>query len=324
MLTIKIYHSSDRDIWNSFVEKSKNGLFLFNRNYLEYHSDRFFDISLLFYESDKLIAVMPANRVDTVMYSHAGLTFGGIISNSKMTAIKMLEVFEALRNFLIDQKFTKLIYKAIPFTLHNIAAQEDLYALSVFGGRIVRRDLSSVIYMEPRLPFSKSKKCGISKAVKAGLIVRQTDDLCTFMQILEKAIQKHGAAPTHTLEEMVLLSKLFTDKIKLFAAYEGNTMLAGVLIYEYGNVAHTQYMASGSKGRETGAIDIIIKVLLEDVYSGFKYFSFGTSTEHAGLYLNQGLVSQKEMFGARTIVQDFYEVHVESFNNTIIPDSEML
>lgn len=50
------------DEWNGFVARSKNGTFLFDRRYMDYHSDRFEDYSLMFYREGRLYALMPANR----------------------------------------------------------------------------------------------------------------------------------------------------------------------------------------------------------------------------------------------------------------------
>ena len=48
--------------------------------------------------------------------------------------------------------------------------------------------------------------------------------------------------------------------------------------------------------------------------SGFTeaIFDFGISTEQGGRYLNEGLIFQKEGFGARTVVYDTYELNIES------------
>ena len=64
--------------WNDFVNESSNGTFLFLREYMEYHADRFTDYSLLIYDENRLLALLPANRQGDVLYSHAnrGL-FGG-------------------------------------------------------------------------------------------------------------------------------------------------------------------------------------------------------------------------------------------------------
>ena len=39
MMKIKKYEAEDKEIWDNFVMQSKNGLFLFLRDYMEYHSD---------------------------------------------------------------------------------------------------------------------------------------------------------------------------------------------------------------------------------------------------------------------------------------------
>lgn len=310
MLSVRRYRSSEQRAWDEFVARSKNGLFLFYRDYLEYHAARFADFSLMFYEGEKIVGIMPANLDGRTLRSHGGLTFGGVISDSRMTTIRMIAVFDALMKYAAQCGITTLVYKVIPHIYHTIPAQEDLYALFLLNGTLVRRDLSSAIKMDSRLPLSKGKKYGITKAKKAGLQVRQTTDFATYMILLKEVIRQHGTTPTHSLDEMTLLANRFPQNIKLFAAYDGNAMHAGVVIYEYGDVAHTQYMASNVTGKEHGALDLIINYLVEKCYTGFKYLSFGISTEQQGRYLNPGLIAQKEMFGARAVVHDFYELSV--------------
>ncbi len=62
MISICRYTLNKQTEWDDFVKVSKNGTFLFLRAYMDYHSDRFQDHSLMFYnEKNKLIAVLPAN-----------------------------------------------------------------------------------------------------------------------------------------------------------------------------------------------------------------------------------------------------------------------
>ena len=76
---VKTYKSSDKNTWNNFVLESNQDTFLFQRDFMDYHSDRFIDYSLMVYKNDKVIALLPANRVDDTLYSHQGLTYGGLI-----------------------------------------------------------------------------------------------------------------------------------------------------------------------------------------------------------------------------------------------------
>ena len=62
MISICRYTQDKHAQWDDFVKVSKNGTFLFLRAYMDYHSDRFHDHSLMFHnEKGKLIAVLPAN-----------------------------------------------------------------------------------------------------------------------------------------------------------------------------------------------------------------------------------------------------------------------
>ena len=79
-------------------------------------------------------------------------------------------------------------------------------------------------------------------------------------------------------------------------------------MFIYSNIVHTQYLASSGKGREIGALDLLIYTLIEKYKKEKQYFDFGISSENNGVILNNGLISQKEGFGARTVVYETYEI----------------
>src|SRR5690606_21597629 len=84
---IKKYEDSDKIMWNKFLLKCKNYHFMFNRDFMEYHSDRFEDFSLIFKnDEDEIIALLPGNIKDNIFYSHQGLTFGGFLFDRGMHA----------------------------------------------------------------------------------------------------------------------------------------------------------------------------------------------------------------------------------------------
>ena len=90
MFDIIRYSADKADEWNAFVAASKNGTFLFDRRYMDYHSDRFLDHSLMFYEKGRLYAVMPANDdKHGTLFSHQGLTYGGLIMDKGCRAAKV-------------------------------------------------------------------------------------------------------------------------------------------------------------------------------------------------------------------------------------------
>lgn len=306
------YEAGRKREWDEFVGGAKNGVFLFRRDYMEYHADRFPDASLMFSdEAGRLVALLPATRRGDVLASHAGLTFGGIISGDGMKVGLMLEVFDAMLGRLRAEGVRQVVYKAVPHIYHRVPAEEDLYALFRHGARLFRRDVSSTVDARRRLPFSKGRRYAAKLARKASLEVRRSEDFETFMAIEEQVLgEKYDTRPVHTAAELRLLAGRFPEQIKLFAAHRGAEMLAGVVVYESECVAHAQYIAAGEEGKRSGALDLVLEHLLNEEYPGKRYFDFGISTEQGGRYLNAGLAENKQGFGARAVVYDFYELDV--------------
>lgn len=309
-MRVVCYEPANRDTWNRFVASSKNGTFLFQRDYLEYHADRFRDYSLLCYdERDRLIGLLPASRHDDEVVSHGGLTYGGVISDTEMKTSTMLRLFETLLDTLRTDGVTRLVYKPVPHVFHFLPAEEDLYALFRNGARLFRRDASSAIWLPDRLKFAKGKREGVRKAVRAGLLVRDSGDFASFFAIGRAVMRdRHNLQPVHSDAEMTLLAERFPEQIRLHAAFDGDRMLAGAIVYHFVASAHVQYMYNSDEGLGVGALDFVIDHLVNERYAGLRHLSFGVSSEDGGRYLNEGLSHQKEMFGARSVVHDFYEM----------------
>jgi hypothetical protein len=265
----------------------------------------------MFYEDDRLLAVMPASLQDNELKSHGGLTYGGIISDRKMTAQTMLDIFSSLKEHAERCRISRLIYKRVPSIYYSYPSDEDLYALFMNNARLIRRDISTTIDMANRISFSKGRKCGVSKAKQAEIKTKEFEDFELFFECENKILnQKYSAKSTHTYEEMELLASRFPDNIKMVGGFLGEEFLAGVIIYRTETVVHLQYIVTTERGRELGALDLVIYNLIEYYANGkIRYFDFGISTEKNGRRLNQGLIRQKEMFGGCAIAHDFYEIH---------------
>lgn len=316
LVNIETYKPQYKQLWDDFITKSKNGLFQFYRNYMEYHQDRFEDHSLLFWnDKNQLIALLPAHKNNTTLASHLGLTFGGFITGTDMKTPTMLHLFNSMMKYLSDFGFEKFIYKTIPYIHHRIPAEEDRYALFRLNAKLYRRNVFSVVQGNMERNYQERRLRGVKKAQKANLEVRLTDDYSLFWPILTDVLfQMHQTKPVHTLAEITYLSSHFPLNIKLWGCYSDNQMLAGVVIYETDRVIRTQYIAASMKGRENAALDFIFYHLLENTYKDKLYFDFGPSDEENGFYLNEGLIDQKEGFGGRTVVHDHYEIDLKMVN----------
>lgn len=308
-ITVKTYTSQDKTVWDSFVGASKNGVFLFNRDYMEYHQDRFHDHSLLFYKEDRLVGLLPANLSGEVLQSHGGLTFGGVISAYSMKTPLMMEIFNSLIMHCQSLGLREILYKPTPHIYHSIPAEEDLYALYRFNAKLVSRSVSSAILMSHEKHFSDNRRASLRKAKKHNLTVTESNDFEAYMKILEQnLVERHGVKPVHSVNEIKLLADRFPNNIKLYASFRKDTMLAGIIIYESPNVAHIQYAANSNEGLKLGAQDIVEEYLINERYKDKRFYDFGISTEDHGRVLNSGLIKFKEDFGASAVVYDVYQI----------------
>jgi len=256
--------------------------------------------------------LLPANIDGNILHSHQGLTFGGFLIDDKMKTETILTIFEILKIFLKENNVNKLIYKCIPYIYHVKPSEEDRYALFKNDALLIRRDVSSTINLTQKVRYSKGRKWTVNKAKKENIGIIHSDDYDIFWNLLSSVLESyHEAKPVHSLGEIKLLSEKFPKNIKLYLAKKEDTVVSGALIYENKNIVHTQYLANSELGRETGALDLLIDYLIKEVYKDRSYFDFGISNKNTGQYLNTGLIAQKEGFGARAVVHDFYELEIK-------------
>lgn len=311
-MEIKIYTPDFKLEWDNFVRNSKNGTFLLYRDFIEYHGNRFKDYSLVFFEKGKLIALLPGHLENKVFYSHKGLTYGGMIMSKDTKAKNILSAFEYLTVTFRRQGIKKIVYKAIPHIYHQQPAEEDLYALFRNKAELTERNISSSILICEKIKYSELRKRGIKKAEKSDLKVKKSDNWEGFWKILEHNLQtRYNKQPVHSLEEILLLKKKFPKNIHLFTVKNADKdIVAGCLIFETKTVAHIQYIAASDEGKKKGATDLLVDHIISEAYPDKKYFDYGVSTEDNGLYLNEGLIEQKEGFGARATVYDIYTINL--------------
>lgn len=282
---------------------------------MEYHQDRFEDFSLLIFdENQQLMAILPANKVDNTLFSHQGLTYGGILLDEKIKLSDCISITKSVFEYLSAFGFKKLIFKEVPTIYHQLPSDELQYLMFVLQGNLVRRDVLSVLDIKSQFVFSRDRKNGIKRGLKNNLIVKEEADFKSFWNeiLIPNLALKHQAKPVHTLEEIQYLYSKFPNNIRQFNVYQNDKIVAGTTIFESKLVAHSQYISGNSDKNELGSLDFLHDYLISNVFKNKKYFDFGISNENQGKNINEGLMYWKESFGARSITQDFYEVPIQN------------
>ncbi|CAM3354019.1 BioF2-like acetyltransferase domain-containing protein [Flavobacterium longum] len=308
--TIELYRAEYYRQWNDFIALAKNATFLFHRDFMDYHKDRFDDFSLLVFDGQQLVAVMPANRVGDRVFSHQGLTYGGLVHREKLKLTEAIGIVQQVLEFLQSSGIQSVQVKMLPAIYHDKPADELAYALFLTNAELVRRDALSVLDLSRPYKFSKDRKQCIRRGETAGLEVREDGDFKTFWNeiLIPNLERKHQVAPVHSLAEIEKLHQSFPENIRHFNVYHEGKLVAGTTVFVTKNVAHPQYISGQQDKNALGSLDFLYHYLITDVFKDVRFFDFGISNEQHGRKLNAGLAFWKESFGTGTLVQDFYEV----------------
>ena len=310
------YTSEHYQMWNNFVANSKNATFLFQRDFMEYHSDRFEDFSLMvFDEKDNLKAILPANISDNKLYSHQGLTYGGVVIDSTLKIEKFIAIYSAILRFLNENTIDRIHFKLLPSFYCSQPSEEIKYALFLSEAKLTRRDALVTVALQSQFKIDSNRVEGVKRAEKLGLkIIKEIDFTGFWNNVLIPNLEaKHEAKPVHTLAEIQILQEKFPNNVVQYNVYENNEIVAGTTLFLDKRTVHVQYISAIGDKNQHGALDYLFHKLITEEFKDFSYFDFGISNENQGKNINKGLQYWKETFGARTITQDFYEVETQNF-----------
>lgn len=313
-LRIERYTPENEKDWNDFVSRSRNATFLFNRGFMDYHSDRFADHSLIARDENKIIALLPANLTTEpdgrrILHSHSGLTYGGwLLGKSHPTAGEMLHIFEKLREYGLSEDIEAIDYKPVPFIYPALPSQEDLYALFRFGATLTERNISATINLKANPGFNTQQTRNLKRGLKFDAHISEVNNVDTFHWLLSYCLyERHGVKPVHTARELQLLKSRFPDNIRFFMIYEDNKPQAGVCLFDCGNTVHAQYICSTERARDEGLLTRLFDYLIDpELFPQATYFDFGICNEDNGLILNEGLYRQKSSLGGSGVAYERY------------------
>lgn len=312
--TVKKYTETDFKTWNDFIDQAKNATFLFHRDFMEYHKDRFEDYSLMVFDGEKLVAVLPANKSEEKVYSHQGLTYGGLVFSFKLKAEQVELILDEILFFLKDNAIDVFYYKPIPSFYLSKGNQELDFFLFKKGGLLVRKEMNLAVNLTIPLEISKSKLKHFRRIENLHLEVIEEQNLYPFWEeVLEPRLaEKYNTKPVHSKEEITILKKKFPGNIRQFSIYDEGKIVAGITIFETEKIVKSQYGATTKKGEEVRALDFLFINLIEKYKSEGKYFfDMGIVGDDSKKEYNEGLLKQKEELGCSVYNQDFYKISVK-------------
>ncbi len=317
MDNIKIlkYPTASSEEWENFVENATNGTIFHSRKFLSYHrKGKFQDSSFIFREKNKVLSVFPAAIVNHRLVSHPGASYGSFVHLKNLTLNKAMEMVDTLVKYC-KKKNIKGIEMTLPPIIYYTKPTDYIpFCLLKTGFYLKKRELSGYIPLtgEPFKIFKPEARTAARKAEREGIKVKQSDDVETFYSILKNNLgMRHNVKPTHTLQELIRLKKLFPKRIILFAAYYNNIMVSGTVIFVANKTTLLAfYISHKEKYQFLRPLNLLFKEVLEWGWNkGYQYLDLGTFT--LNMVPNFGLARFKESMGATGIFRDTYAINLD-------------
>lgn len=310
------YTDAHANAWNELVENSINGTFLHSRSFFDHNPlNKQDDCSFLYFKKNKVVAVIPCTLYERdgklKLHSHMRSTYGGFVINEEVGVEEAVEMVEKLIAEARILNVHEIIIRN-PFRIfHQQLCDETDYAMWYHGFVVKSRELETAVglgaYQQIQASYNDSTKRSIKKS-RQHISIQLSDDFKAYWQILEQnLLTKHGTKPTHSYHDFcVLLNKIGSDKIKLFAAFKDSAMVAGIVVFVANKIAlHAQYIASDEQYQEFRPLNAVIDEIIQwGCNNGFKFLNLGTSNTDSGRVINAGLFRFKEGFGGRNTLRE--------------------
>ncbi len=307
--SVVVYQDSRFEEWNNFIRKAGNATFLFHRNFMEYHGDRFDDFSLMIYNQSELLAVFPAHRVGDKVFSHSGLTYGGLCLDEHSDILKHRRCLEVLLQFLRIHSIARLSIKLLPEIYHVDLVNQFKYIAFQLGGVLKESEMNMCVDYR-NYSISKSKLKHLRKEREYEIEIVALDGLEPFWKtVLEPLLaERYQTKPVHSLSEILKLQAQFPENIKQFSVYSDEVLVGGITIFEFEEGVKSQYGAATNLGKEQRALDHLFVYLINKYKNaGKRYFDMGVVTDSSEWGYNSGLLQQKKELGCTTYLQDIIE-----------------
>jgi lipid II:glycine glycyltransferase (peptidoglycan interpeptide bridge formation enzyme) len=210
--------------------------------------------------------------------------------------------------------YKKIILTQPPLIYYNNPNQYIDFALMKNAFTYLKRDVTAVIPLDtadPLTTFHGDARRSTKKAIREGVQVMISDEFSKFYRILGHNLgMRHNVTPTHSMDELTTLKKIFPHKVILFGAYIKEKLLGGIVIFIVNpRVILAFYISHDDKYQNFRPVNLLLyEVIKWGRSQGFKYLDLGTFT--LNMTPNWGLGRFKEKFSARGFLRDTYTLQV--------------
>lgn len=330
------YSVGYKETWDAFLATTKNGTFFLGRSFLDYHSDVITDCSVLVYSeeamvedsdhilgTDGLIALFPANWMESEkkVCTHLALGYGGLLVTQETKQSEVLEIHQAIFSYYANYLQAKsLEYSPLPYIYNKYPSGEDLFVLHQAGAKLVRRNISMVVEFSDQLKLPMVKLQIARKAIEKGMYIERmlVDDLHSHQQYIDLLNDKSAV---YSLSQYTLVRSVegiedvlrnFSRFVRFFVVKSQNGVEAGCMLLMMERIVYIQQMVCSEYGRQNGALELLMKQIVNERRGGVAYLDMGSS--YIDGQLDRNLLTIKESFGGRSVCYDTYELKLDAMH----------
>lgn len=320
MISIKKYTEKLNNIWDDFIFKSNNGTIFHTQQFLNYHQNKkFINHSLLFFDKDTLIAVLPAatNNNNKILHSHPGASFGGIVYGQNLNFAIYNNIISCLEQYCLENRFDRIKLINTPNIYHQIKDESFNYLLQWRGfiqkETYISHYLKNDFQNETLGLLNKRKQRYIKSIIQNNNfshVINENFNL--FYPILLESKKLFKTTPTHSLEELLILKEIFPQKIHLLLFYQNKTVVGGsVIFFTTQNTALIFYNAINPKYKQEHLATFqLYQCMRFAKKNNKKILDFGVShnpeTKNS-LTPKPSLIQFKEHFNTKGVLRVVYE-----------------
>ncbi|HCN04203.1 MAG TPA: GNAT family N-acetyltransferase [Bacteroidetes bacterium] len=321
-INIVPYTSHLYDEWDAFVRHSNNGTMFHMQRFLDYHPEgRWNYHHLLFYEGERLVAVLPGginNKGE--FWSPVGASYGSFVTEDTSFE-RNLRIVDAFIDYCRQTSIRDAYLIPAPHIYATETNQHHEYAMLYRKADFELHYISHAIDLrhegDPIERFDATARKSIRKILREGrLNIVESDDYATFHDILVENKARHGVKPTHTLEELLRLRDLMPEHLRLNMVYDGDVAIAGSLLFVANrNVVLCFYNMLRYEYEHLRPIYLVMHEACRwSKVNGYRWVDIGVSQDTKSddpMTPSLGLIGFKERFDSRGILRSTYHLRIE-------------
>ena len=308
------YSERWKEKWDSFVNKSNNGTIFHLQKFLDYHpKDRFQFNHLIFLDKGNIKAVLPGSLKNNIYESPIGASYGSLVTSDVKFA-EAMDLVSLLLEYGRNNGFKEFILTPAPMVYERHPNQNLDFAMLWQGFNYSLHYISSAIKIDKDIDiisrFSRTTRRNVRKSLEnPDFRVEINERYDEFYPILIENKARHNVKPTHSLEELISLSKLLPDNLRLFMIYYKDVPIAGSSMFFvndscalcFYNMLRYDYQYLKPIHR------VMYEVVKYSTEKGYKYVDIGVSQDTKAenpMTPSMSLIQSKENFDAKTIMRN--------------------